>query len=293
MNAEIKTLSHSLIEEVIGALGLPKNAFFHRLFWPIFSAVTTRLAFLGVSFDRITQEEGVPQAAKWMLQHFCSKVTVVGSENIPTKGPLLISSNHPGTVDGVVILSQLPRNDIAWLVGQIPFFAHLPSASSHMLFVSKHDHASRINALRRGINHLRNGGALLDFGAGHFEPDPAFSSESQTMMDQWMEGAGFFMRHVPELQILPTIVSGVISPAWANTRFRFLRKKQVDRLRIINFAQVIAQLLSPGKYLVAPSISFAPPFTLEDLKGLEAMPAVISKEKELLKEHARLFGLSA
>ncbi|MFZ2899908.1 MAG: hypothetical protein WA004_14875 [Saprospiraceae bacterium] len=293
MNTEIKTLSHALIEEIIGAFGLPKNAFFHRIFWPFFSVVTTRLACLGASFDRITREEGVPQAAKCMLQHFCSKVTVVGSENIPTKGPLLISSNHPGTVDGVVILSQLPRNDIVWLSGQIPFFANLPNASSHMLFVSKYDHASRIKALRQSIIHLRNGGALLDFGAGHFEPDPAFSSESQTMMDQWMEGAGFFLRHVPGLQIIPTIVSGVISPDWAHTRFRFLRKRQVDRLRIINFAQVIAQLISPGKYLVNPSVSFAPPFTLDDLKGLEPMSAVISKEKELLNEHTRLFGLSA
>ncbi len=293
MNTEIKTLSHSLIEEIIGACGLPKNAFFHRLFWPFFSVVTTRLAFLGASFDRITQEEGVPKAANWILQHFCSKITVSGAEHIPTKGPLLISSNHPGTVDGVIILSQLPRNDIVWLSGQIPFFANLPNASNHMLFVSKHDHASRINALRRGIIHLRNGGALLDFGAGHFEPDPAFSSESQMMMDQWMEGAGFFLRHVPGLQILPTVVSGVISPTWANTRFRFLRKGQVDRLRIINFAQVIAQLLSPGKFLVNPSISFAPPFTLQDLKGVDPMSVVISREKELLKKHVQLFGLSA
>lgn len=277
----------------LGALGLPKNAFFHRLLWPFFSVVTSRLAFLGASFDRITQEEGIPQAAKWVLQYFCSRVFVVGSERIPTKGPLLISSNHPGTVDGVVILSQLPRNDIVWLSGQIPFFANLPNASDHMLFVSKHDHASRINALRRGIIHLRNGGVLLDFGAGHFEPDPAFSSESRELMDQWMEGAGFFLRHVPGLQILPTVVSGVISPAWANTCFRFLRKRQVDRLRIINFSQVIAQLLYPGKYLVNPSISFAPPFTLDDLKGLEPMSAVILKEKELLNEHTRLFCLSA
>lgn len=293
MNTEIKTLSHSLIEEIIGACGLPKTAFFHRLFLPFFSLVTTRIAHLGATFDRITCEEGVPQAASWILEHFCSGVSVTGSEYIPAEGPLLISSNHPGTVDGLIILSQLPRKDIIWLSGQIPFFTKLPNVSNHMLFVSKLDLASRIKALRQGVIHLRKGGALLDFGAGHFEPDPAFSSESQALVDQWMEGAGFFLKHVPGLQILPTVVSGVISPAWANTRFRFLRKRQVDRLRIINFSQVIAQLLTPGKYLVNPSISFAPPFTLDDLTGLEPMPAIISKEKELLNEHARIFGLSA
>lgn len=293
MNTEIKTLSHSLIEEIVGAFGLPKNEFFHRLFWPLFSVPTTRIAQLGVSFDRITNEDGVPEAAKWLLQHFCSGVSAFGSEFIPAKGPLLISSNHPGTVDGLIILSQLPRKDIVWLSGQIPFFTKLPHASAHMLFVSNHDQVSRMKALRLAVVHLRNGGALLNFGAGHFEPDPAFSPESQSMIDHWMEGTGFFLKHVPGLQVLPTVVSGVISPAWANTRFRFLRKRQVDRLRIINFAQVIAQLLSPGKYLVSPSISFAPPFTLDDLKGIEPMPAVILKEKELLKKHTRLFGLSA
>lgn len=288
-NQGVLTLSESLVDELVRALGLPKNSVNHRIFWNLSRKITIRLARMGVSFDQILGVYGLPEASNWALTHFASGVRTVGEENIPRKGPVLILSNHPGSVDGLAIFSQLPRKDILWVSSYIPFFEHMPNVRKHALLTMKNDPRDQLLTLRKAIRHLNEGGILLYFAAGHMEPDPAVFPGSRQMMDEWLDGLEFFFRHVPNLQLMPTIVSGVVSPQWAESPVRYIRKKPIDQIRIVNFAQTIHQLLFPGSLLVTPSISFGIPMQKRNLNG-ETREYILAREKALLSAHCNFFG---
>jgi len=294
MDLEIAKLSESLVDELVGAVALPKTAFWHNLFWRLFRRITDRLASLGINFDRIVGSEGLPAGSSWTLTHFCNPAAVFGTENIPHTGPLLVVSNHPGAYDGLVIFSKLVRKDIQWISTEIPFFEHLPNTRRHMLFASRTNALNRMTVMRGAIRHLQSGGALVYFGAGHRDPDPASYPDSGKMMDNWLEGIDFFFKHVPGLQLLPTVVSGVVSTRWARHPIALLRRKQIDKQRLSEFGQVITQLLRPGKFLASPAISFGQPVSGSTLDGRSTgeklLPEVIILEKALLVEHCLRFG---
>jgi hypothetical protein len=294
MDADTATLSRSLVDELVGAFGLPKTEPFRSLFWFLFRGVTTRFATLGVTFDRLVAEAGLPKASEWALTNWCSRVTARGTEHIPAEGPLLIVFNHPGTYDGLIIFSQLGRKDILWISSEIPFLDKLPHARNHVIFSSRSSVHSRMSVLRNAIRHLQTGGALVYIGAGHREPDPAICRNAAEHIEGWLAGIDFIFSHVPGLRLVVAIVSGVVSPQWARSPITWLRRKDIDKQRLAEFGQVITQLLFPGKVMFTPCVSFAPPVTIETLRhesGQEnVLPSVIVRAKALLAEHCHIFG---
>jgi hypothetical protein len=294
MDPEITSLSESLVDELVGAVGLPKNVFWHSLFWRTFRGITDRLATIGVTFDRLVGSDGLPAGSAWALTDFCNTIPVSGAEHIPQEGPLLVVSNHPGAYDGLVIFSKLVRKDIRWIGTEIPFLQKLPHVCDRILFASRTDALNRMAVMRNAIRHLRSGSALVYFGAGHRDPDPAVYPEAGKMMDRWLEGIDFFFKHVPGLCLLPTLVSGVVSEKWAHHPITFLRRKQIDKQRLSEFGQIITQLLFPRKLMLSPFISFGPSATEKELRNEtqsnSLLPAVIAREKALLVEHCWIYG---
>lgn len=289
MDSDISALSASLVNELVGAVGLPKTAFWHNLFWCTFRKITDRLSTLGVTFDRLVGSDGLPTGSEWALKHFCTSIPILGAEHVPQTGPLLVVSNHPGAYDGLVIFSKLVRKDIQWISTEIPFFEHLPNTRKCMLFTSRTDALNRMAVMRAAIRHLQSGGTLVYFGAGHRDPDPAVYPNAGKMLDNWLEGIDFFFKHVPNLQLLPAVVSGVVSEKWARHPITWLRRKEIDKHRLAEFGQVITQLLRPGKFLASPSISFGLSAREHELRqetsGESLLPAIIAREKSLLVEH--------
>ncbi|MCS7010691.1 MAG: hypothetical protein N2049_07970 [Anaerolineales bacterium] len=294
MNAELLALSQSLVDELVGAVALPKTHFWRGLTWKLFRPLTDRFASLGLTFDRLVSEDGLPKASEWALSHFCTTISARGQEHIPNEGPLLITSNHPGAYDALVIFSKVARRDLCWISSEIPFLEKLPHLRKHIFFASRTDAPSRLVTLRNAVNHLRGGGALLYFGAGHRDPDPAVYPDAGKMIDHWRETIEFFLKHVPGLRLLPTVVSHVVSPRWARHPITWLRRKQIDRQRLSEFGQVISQLLHPGRFMASPVISFGPPAVASELsqesKDGGLLPAIIARQKDLLIQHCRAFG---
>jgi hypothetical protein len=302
MDTEIAALSESLVDELVGAVALPKTAFWHNLIWRIFRGVTDRLSTIGMTFDRLLESDGLPKASEWVLTLFCNPISGRGIEHIPLTGPLLVVSNHPGAYDALVIFSKLGRKDIHLISSEIPFLEKLPHVRERFHFTSRTVTFNRAAVMRDAIRQLRSGGALVYFGAGHRDPDPAVYPESGKMMDNWLEGIDFFFKHVPNLRLLPTVVSGVVSAKWARHPITLLRRKQIDKQRLSEFGQVITQLLRPEKFMVSPSISFGPSASEADLrretqtlrqaqgKAESLLPAIIAREKTLLVEHCQSFG---
>jgi hypothetical protein len=294
MDTEITALSESLADELVGAVGLPKTRFWHNLVWRTFRKLTNRLSTLGVTFDRMVGSDGLPVGSQWALSNFCNPIPVQGAGHIPLTGSLLVVSNHPGAYDALVIFSKLIRKDIHWIGSEIPFLEKLPNISRHILFASRSDPFNRMLVMRSAIRHLQSGGVLLYFGAGHRDPDPAVYPEAGKMMNKWLEGIEFFFKHVPDLRLLPAVVSGVVSRKWARHPITLLRRKQIDKQRLSEFGQVITQLLNPGKLMLSPAISFGASVTGSDLRlemrGESVLPAVIALEKDLLVDHCRIYG---
>ncbi|MEZ0396127.1 MAG: 1-acyl-sn-glycerol-3-phosphate acyltransferase [Anaerolineales bacterium] len=286
---ETLLLARTLIDEMVGAVGLPKMAAFQKLFWSLFGGLMIRFAELGLTFDRLVASSGLPKASQWALSFFCHPAAGRGLEHIPPDGPLLVTSNHPGAYDALVIFSHLNRPDIRWISSEIPFLDNLPHTRQHIIFASRVNAAQRTAALRAAIRHLRGGGALLYFGAGHRDPDPAVYAGAAQAMEAWLPGIDFFFRHVPGLRLLPTVVSGVISTYWARHPITWLRRKQIDQQRLSEFGQVISQLLRPGRLMLTPRLSFGPGADFETLQAesspADILPAVIRREKALLAEH--------
>jgi 1-acyl-sn-glycerol-3-phosphate acyltransferase len=288
----IQKLSDSLIDEVVGSVGLPKTHFTHWLGWRLFRKITDRFANIGTTFENIVESDGLPKASDYCLSLFCKDLKVSGVQNIPLSGPLLVATNHPGAYDGLTVFSNLPRNDIKWISTEIPFFRLLPHLESHMLFASRVDSRNRMVVLRNAIQHLKNGGVLVYFAAGHRDPDPDVYHGALKSMDGWLDIYDVFFKYVPDLTVLPVVISGVVGQHWAKHWLPRIRRKQIDQQRLSEFGQVISQLLHPGKYYLSPSVSFGKPLSKVQLTSANetTLQMVISEAKVLLRQHVEAFG---
>ncbi|MGA9191029.1 MAG: 1-acyl-sn-glycerol-3-phosphate acyltransferase [Anaerolineales bacterium] len=282
-----------LADEIAFALGLPRGGWARRGLGLVFRRPIRELASIADAFDLASAQKGLPQGAEEALSNWCRGIKARGLERVPQDGPLLVVSNHPGTYDALVIASRLGRPDLRTIVSDIPFLEHLPEASRHFIFLDPTPE-KRALAARQGIRHLRVGGALLLYGTGLIDPDPALYPQAADELAGWSRSIEVFMARVPGLIVLPCVVSHTLSPGWARSPLRFLRRAPLDRRRIVEFGQVIQQLTFPGRLLLSPCLSFGRPFPAENLgepgAGGVRLAALIDCERELMTEHVAAFG---
>jgi len=143
------------------------------------------------------------------------------------------------------------------------------------------------SAVRAGIRHLREGGALLIFPTGLVDPDPDLWDDAADHLERWSPSLEVFLRHVPETRLVLAIASGVISPHWARHPLARLGRDGHQRRRLAEFLQVIAQLLRPGKDLYTTRLSFGPPLSFNELGGTEGpiLQNIVARARTLLEEH--------
>jgi hypothetical protein len=289
MDAETRLLSRSLLVELAGSVGFRNSPVVQQLAWILFRPVTDRLARIGVKFDRDVIQYGFSIAMENALQQFIHKVTAHGQDNIPSTGPLLVLSNHPGTYDSLIISSTLRRDDLCFISGDIPFLKNLPQAHKHFFFISEHNQNIRMVATRQAIRHLQASGAVLLYGFGHIDPDPAVYADASSFIDKWSPSIDLFLKTVPETKVLITITSHVVSPKWRHSLLYRLRRHPLDRRRLVEFGQVMTQLLFPGSFRQSPCISFSSPLSTnaiqKDVISKRLLPDILARAKILLQDH--------
>lgn len=292
--AEANTLTKLIADEIYKALGVPKEIWWRWIFEPLVIRPSSTFAEICASFDYYVANYGFREAAVQILPRFIKDATINGSENIPNEGPLLIVSNHPGTYDSLVIAANLPRNDLKIIAGNIPFLKNMPATQRHIIHTTPDLH-DRMMVLRKALRHLKSGGALLIFGSGGIDPEPAHMTGAEGEIDKWSPSIEFFMQKVPRINSLVTIVSDVLSPKYINHPLTIFRKNRRDKQRISEFLQVIQQLLSPGKLLLSPRVSFSDPVCASDLLAIKDPPNLLQslkrKAKQLLVHHL-MIGLN-
>jgi hypothetical protein len=255
---EIHALTETLIYELVKAFALPRSQLADKLVRLIFGRAARATAEVGIGLDCAVAEGGLPGGARWLLPRFVKSHSACGVERIPCSGPLLIASNHPASIDSIVISAHVSRPDYKIIIGDIPFFEHLPHLSRQAIFAPDPNNTTgRMQVMRESIRHLRSGGSLLIFPRGSIEPDPAFMPHPDAEFDRWSRSLEIFIQRVPGLQVLITIASGVISPAAMHHPITWFRRARPDRQRLAFMYQLARQMLSGREIFgLTPRITF-------------------------------------
>ena len=286
-SANLETLKKALIDEVQKALGFSPAGWIHKLIEPWIERPCLKFAEIGSKFDALVASYGFTEAARQILPHFVNSVQAKGIENIPNSGPLLITSNHPGTYDSLVIASNVPRDDLKIIAGNIPFLRNLPATQNYMIHTTLDTH-DRMTVLRKAIRHLKSGGSVLIFGTGGIDPEPASMPGVEAEIEKWSPSIELLLRKVPQAKAMATIVSGVLSPKFLQHPFTFFRSERRDKQRISEMMQVISQMLSPGQLSLIPRVSFATPLSTDEALSTgnpSILSALVERGKQLLGDH--------
>jgi hypothetical protein len=284
LEKEVSTLANDLVDELNKSFGFRKDGFMRPFLKLLVWKPMVRFSELATKFDSRVVKEGFQRASAWLISHFVDQVNTMGTENLPSEGPLIIASNHPGAYDSLVIAANLPRDDLKIISSNIPFLKKLPVTRNHMFFSAPDAHI-RMGVVRKAIRHLKEGGALLVFAHGSLDPDPAFMPGAEEELTHWTSSLGFFMRKVPQAKLAITLVSGVLAYKYVNHPATLFRKGQVNKQRLSEYFQVMNQLLVPGKLMVSPNLSFAPTLTLDDLGDYNDLKEISREIIKRAQEH--------
>jgi hypothetical protein len=251
-------LTQNLIQEIIKALALPQTKAVRKVVAALTGKAIRRFTELAADLDCVVAKEGIPGGARWLLPRFVKGHSARCVENIPPAGPLVIASNHPASIDSVVISAHIPRRDYKVIIGEIPFFKNLPNIRSNAIFAPEStDSMGRMQVVREIIRHLQKDGAVLIFPRGTIEPDPAWMPNPQAEFEHWSRSLEIFLKHVPQTQVLVTMVSGVISKRAMHHPITWFRKARVDRQRLAFMYQMILQMITGNEtFGLTPRVTF-------------------------------------
>jgi 1-acyl-sn-glycerol-3-phosphate acyltransferase len=164
-------------------------------------------------YDRNVGTVGLAEASRRLLAKYVGAPRPRGAR-LPSRGPLMVVSNHPGVVDALVLFSALGRDDVRVVANDRVFFKALPHLSRHLIVVST-DPNRRIDTVRRMDRSLRAGYALVLFAAGEIEPDPRYASEDREVLRRWSSVIGVICRIASrthaQVPVVPVLLSGVFS----------------------------------------------------------------------------------
>ena len=258
------TLRDYILDEVAKAFGFSDRGLARSLLGAIFYYAANRFALLAAEIDQSVAESDLQTASGGLLRGFAKTVIVRGQENIPSEGPVLIACNHPGAFDSVAMAAKVPRNDIKMVVSGVPFLESLPNLTPYLIYAPGDTH-ERMKALRAVIRQLKVGGAVVIFASGRVDPDPQVLPGAKEALMDWSPSLEIILRRAPETQLLPVIISGVLSPASLRIPIIRFQKEAWKQRRLAEYFQVVGQLLFPKRFRFRPRISFGMPLTLADL----------------------------
>ena len=283
------SLTQILLDEFIQALGLRPGRLSRALIRPFFWPPASRFARLGVLFDLYLATGSFPEAARWVLESHRVELRLREAVKIPSSGPLLVTSNHPGGMDCLALAVGLGRSDLKIVASGLPFLRSLPEVARHLILVSRVGAHARMAALRESIRHLEKGGALLIFPRGKVEPDPAFFPEAELSIENWSPSVRILLDNVPQLRWVMATVSGVVSGKALQHPLARRKRELTERQTLAEFYQIARQVMSPRSVHQTISLSLAPAPSVPgggiDRSAPFQMADVISSARRALEDH--------
>lgn len=282
-----------IFREIYKAGKVPDIAFLRQLLQITLKKPVTNFSHFIARLDALIRDYGFVEAAQIAINELSGGFESAGAEKIPSRGPVIVASNHPGTYDGFALIANMKRDDFKIIVSGIPFFHNLPNASKYLIY-STHDVNDRMQAIRYSIDHLKSGGALLIFPSGRIDPDPAVLPGADKALSLWSRSIIVFMRKVQEASLVLAITSGVLSKEFTNHFYPRLFQNDHERRRVMEFMQILKQMVRGKPVSVNPRVSFSNTmkFNSHEVSDFEKMQSQIHQQAlALLQEHQLRYSL--
>ena len=288
----------AILEELVDAFGFEKNSILSKTICALLIQLAKKFAIKLIDFDREVGKSGLLEAARKALPNYIRTLSVTGADSVPPRGPLLVLANHPGLSDALCLIAAIQRLDLRVIALERPLLRALPNTSKYLFFVDSSP-AKRMTAARQVVAHLKGGGAVLIFPAGKIEPDPDVYDGAEQSLANWSDSVSLFLRLVPETQVVPALVRGVLWEKAVKHPITILRRGLAERERLGAALQLIFQLQFDARpvdvrvefgYVIRPQgLGASHPDALHGAV-LECMRQLLQRQKSTGK-HAK-FGAS-
>ena len=255
-----------------------------------------------IDFDSMAGALGLADAARRTERLYVREVCVFGADSsTPSAGQrhlpdsaFLALSNHPGMTDTLALFAALNRNDLKIIALNRPFLLSLPNISKQLFYVTDNP-ADRVSLVRHVSAHLRNGGSILTFPAGHNEPDPEVYDGAIDSLQSWTDSVGIFIRIAPQTPILPIVVRSVVWKRLAHSPIAHIKHTRDERELLVVALQLLAMVMFNVKP-VTVTIQIGKPISAKELGTTETQvihQAVLAEMRRLIKNPPEGEGISA
>lgn len=276
-----EALARLCVEDLLDALGLGSLRHGRRAVERVSLVPARRLARQILVYDEIVGEHGLAAGGAWALERMARRVEVEGEENVPSEGPLLLVANHPGLADAVALFASIQREDLRVVAAERAFLQAMPNTSRRLITVPETS-SGRHGVVRSATRHMRGGGAVLTFPGGRIEPDPSVLPGASEALERWSESVEFFARLVPDLTVVPAIVSGVISPIALRNPFVYVRRRRRDQ----EWLAATLQMLTPALRNVDTRVMFGRQVRITETRGGDVRDGVLGEARRLIERCA-------
>jgi hypothetical protein len=183
-----------------------------------------------LEFESLAGLHGNLQApSRYLVDVMSDGLTVRGVEQIPSRGPVLVTCNHPGIFDAMVVFATQLRTDVKVIARPRNLLNVLPNVRRHIIFVPD-DPAGGTATLREALRHLADGGLLVTFPRGRIEPDPLLHPQAATdSVAEWSSSINLLAKHVIGLTVIPAVVGGVVSTRARSCWLARRHRSEADR----------------------------------------------------------------
>ena len=273
-----------IIDEIVRAAGLDPLGFGRRVFGPLFRMPAERFARIIARADEAIRSSGLPGGARSVLRDLGLEPVVWGAGQVPSEGPLVVASNHPGAYDSLALMASVPRPDLKVVLSDVGLTRAFEAGRERFVF-ALNTPAGRAKAMRESLRHLDAGGALLIYPHTEVEPDPETSPGAAEALAAWSRSLEIMLRRVPATRLQVAIASGVLLPRFIRSPLVRIRRDPAKRQKMAEFLQVSWQMVFPRRVRPRIHLSFAAPAGAAELAADGVMPAVLRISRRLLEDH--------
>ena len=248
MSDRLEALTRINLDDLVNAFGWQNHALLAWFLRRIFFRPAQIFAQQMLGFDAAIGKCGLAEAACSTEQLYVRDLCVFGLERIPA-GPCLFLSNHPGLTDTLALFAALGRDDLKIIALDRPFLLSLPNVANQLFFV-KDEPQERVALVRHVSEHLRAGGSVLTFPAGHNEPDPDVYGGAVRSLESWVDSASVFLRLAPQTTVVAVCVRGVMWDKMARHPLVRLRHTHDDQQLLASALQLLANVSLRSKPVI-------------------------------------------
>jgi hypothetical protein len=283
---QFEALTQINLDDLVSSFGWQEHPILARFLRFIFRKPAEAFARHIIEYDNVTGEQGIHQGGRHLSNRYIQELRIFGADHIPSSAFLALS-NHPGMTDTVALFAALNRKDLHIIALDRPFLNALPNTTKQLFYVYD-DAIKRMTLIRQVSAHLKNGGAILTFPAGHIEPDSDVYDGAAESLQAWTDSVGVFIRMAPEAAILPVFVRGVVSSKYANHWLLRIKKTREEKEKLATALQLLGMVVFNEKP-VTVRIQIGRPIYAKELGSTETNvihQAVLEEMKELIKNPA-------